>query len=431
MSQDFFVEVICDIKDKLEIAESLEDYSKKCEFIEDIEYLMEALKIAPPNQYPEIEEVKRQVNNFKMDNNFLSSTEVPSCSYSSHDDSDYVIENFNDIKNEREAVEFVRDEGDTSEYISGLENVATKALNLYHATSTDHCLHSEIFDFYLGIRRELDKIKDTVESPEVEKEYDKNSIRFIDKKGKCLSPPSSPDSSSWSDVVSKKSRTFGVSSTKVLSTADRIRDNIPIDPRIPGSVPKKELHSNAKYLGTRIIKEKTVGHGFESIFGEYIRFHKSDSSYRPIESVTVKDPYLSEDIQVKNILDFFKYCWRNINTLKKFEIITEAPKSQKNIVKLKKTYGRSKTDNQIVNMLSNKDSKIRCSMSEIENHCKSSGVGFNVKYEENIHERYVYFDNGIFCSLERGFDFYYYNYNNSSDRNEWNCKATHIVFYCL
>lgn len=230
-------------------------------------------------------------------------------------------------------------------------------------------------------------------------------------------------------MFQKKKQTFDINDVKVTSIADKIRDNIPNDPRIPGSIPKKELHSNATYLGIRIIKEKSSGHGFESIFGKYIRLHKKDNSYKPVKSITVKDPYLSEDVQVKNILDFFKYCWRNINTLEKFEIITEAPKSQKNIVKLKKQYGKSKTDNQIVNMLNNQETKIRCFMSEIENHCKSSGVDFSATYEKNIHERYVYFDNGIFCTLERGFDFYYNNYNNSSNRDEWNCKATYVAYY--
>ncbi|CEF67846.1 Hypothetical protein SRAE_2000250800 [Strongyloides ratti] len=417
MSQDFFVEVLCDIKDRLEVAESIDNYSEKCEYIEDIQYLMDILKIAPQNQYPEIKEVEKKVNTFKNDNNFsMTNSSIPSCSNNLYDDSDYVIENFTDIQNEYEAVKIAKDDGNNNEYISGLGDVVTRLLNLYHATSSDHCLHSTIFDFYMKIRGELDKTSNIPRNGEVEKEYDKNLINLIDKECNSSQSYLSSDSTPWSDVVSKRKKICGVKNTKTISIADRIRDNIPIDPRIPG---------------TRIIKEKSKGHGFESIFGEYIRLHKKDNSYRPIKSVTIKDPYLIEDIQVKNILDFFKYCWRNINTLETFEIITEAPKSSKNIVKLKKQYGKSKTDNQIVNILSNKDSKIRCSMSEIENHCKSSGVDFNVIYEENIHERYVYFDNGIFCSLERGLDFYYNNYNNSSNRNEWNCKATYVFYYRL
>lgn len=208
MSQDFFVEVICDIKDRLEIVESMEDYSKRCEFIEDIQYLMKVLKIAPSNEYPEIEEVEKQVNNLKNSNNFiLNNDNIPSCSNSTYDDSDYVAENFNDIQNEYKAVKIAKEDGNYNEYISGIKTVTTKILNLYHATPNDHYLNSIIFDSYLEVKRELDEVNIASENEEKgKKERNKNLINIIDKE--CRNSSLSSDSTSWSEVVSKKKTNF-------------------------------------------------------------------------------------------------------------------------------------------------------------------------------------------------------------------------------
>uniref|UniRef100_A0A0N4ZI85 MIT_C domain-containing protein n=1 Tax=Parastrongyloides trichosuri TaxID=131310 RepID=A0A0N4ZI85_PARTI len=436
MSQDNLIEIIADIKSSLNDISTFESVEERRNALSSIEEIIDSLKgeMDSDKRNSNYEELIKQFASCKinvLESSNIASQKCDSVYTSKSNESDYIIDNFNEFRGTYYAAQFAKDDGNVEQYLSGMKQLVSNVLNLYHV---GHQLHNDIYDFYKKIKKELEEAYNLYNTSNVNKEYDKYLFDLINGENSEYSSdsaPSSPPPTQWSEVVSRKNKVFGIKSSGDLTVADRIRYNIPMNPKIPGSVPKKNLHDKATHLKTKIILNRSTGNGFESLFGEYIRKHKRDANYRPIEEIIVQDPYLTQDIQMKNILDFLDYCIINISTLRRFEIKTAAAKTSRNAANIRKLAGNRFNDNKILKILDHNDRKLKCQMADVESHCRMSGIEFKVEYIPEVHERYIFFDNGIWVSLERGFDFFYHNCNNPSDRDTWECKETKITFYCL